>query len=129
MTAGVEDGTHDCSRSTVEDSLPSQSIWRMLTAIGLAGKEKKAAARSVGEAAERALLLVMEQKRGVKLEAKRRRWTVTWPPLSTHHREAVLRVKTPDERWVLPEDINPSLPRLRSLKVTEEETSPDAFII
>jgi len=33
---------------------PAQSVWRMLTALGMTGKERKAAARRMGEAAERA---------------------------------------------------------------------------
>lgn len=33
---------------------PAQSVWRMLTAIGITGRERKTAARRIGEAAERA---------------------------------------------------------------------------
>ena len=33
---------------------PAQSVWRMLTAIGVTGRERKTAARRMGEAAERA---------------------------------------------------------------------------
>ncbi|XP_030008310.1 uncharacterized protein LOC115431800 [Sphaeramia orbicularis] len=33
---------------------PAQSVWRMLTAIGVTGRERKMAARRMGEAAERA---------------------------------------------------------------------------
>lgn len=33
---------------------PAQSVWSMLTAIGMTGKERKTAARRMGEAAERA---------------------------------------------------------------------------
>ena len=33
---------------------PAQSVWRMLTAIGITGRERKTAARRMGEAAERA---------------------------------------------------------------------------
>ncbi len=33
---------------------PAQSVWRMLTAIGVTGKERKTAAHRMGEAAERA---------------------------------------------------------------------------
>ena len=83
-----------------------------------------------GGGSRKSLLLVMEQERGVKLEARRRRWAVTWPPLPTHHREGVVvRVETPNERRVPPEDINSSWPRLHSLKVNEGEASSDVVAI
>lgn len=43
-----------------------------------------------GGGSKKSLLLVLEQERGVKLEARRRRWAVTWSPLPTHHREGVV---------------------------------------
>ena len=43
-----------------------------------------------GGGSRKSLLLVMEQERGVKVEVRRSRWAVTWPPLPTHHREGVM---------------------------------------
>ncbi|KAL7888874.1 hypothetical protein AOLI_G00038480 [Acnodon oligacanthus] len=41
---------------------PAQSVWRMLTAIGMMGKERKAAARRMGEAADRASGLLWSRR-------------------------------------------------------------------
>lgn len=83
-----------------------------------------------GGGSRKRLLFAMKPERGAKLEARRRRWAVTWPLLLTHHWEGVaVRVEPLDVRWVLPDDINSSWSRLQSLNVNEEEASPDASVV
>ena len=84
--------------------IPSQSVWRMLIAIGMTGNGRKIVACRLGRQQKEPLAGYGTSGR-VKLEA-RRRWAWIWPSLPTCHKR-VLRfsVETPKEHWTLFEDI------------------------
>ena len=64
---------------------------------------------------------------------RRRRWALIWPPLPTRPSGGCsglgLRVETPDDRWLPPEDITFSWPRLHSPNVNGGEASVDVITI
>ena len=76
------------------------------------------------------LLLVMEQEGGIKLEAKRIRWPVTWPPLLTLRWEGVTaQDRTVDDRRAPSNDINCAWPRRHSPTMNVEEEASFEVVI
>lgn len=96
---------------------PAQSVWRMLTALGIAGRERKTAARRLGEAAERASCWLWNRRED--LSWKPGEW---WAVTGYHCRPANwrtlwFRVKPSKGGWKPPDDIFSWL----TSKVTEGE--------
>ena len=62
---------------------------------------------------------------------RRRRWAVIWPPLPNRPSGGCcgLRFETPYDRWLPPDDIKFSWPRLHSPNVNGGEASLDVIII